>query len=104
MIEECLKKGKGNAISAAELVALTGVNSVRQLQMIIANERKEGAVILSSSTGGYYLAANREEIEEFVRTQDKKARSIMVILQSARKLLKTAEGQIDFSDYEGAVN
>lgn len=98
MIAELLKVGKQNATTTPELCILSGIDSVRGLRGAVARERKAGAVILSNPYGGYYLPGNREEVEEFVREQDRKARSIMVALQSARQYLKADENQISIED------
>lgn len=90
MIIELLAYGKKNAVSTRTLCSITGL-SVRKLRAEIAKERKEGKLIASSSKGGYYLPADRQEVEEFVRTLDSKSRSIMMALQSARKYLKNTE-------------
>ena len=90
MIVDLLPRGKENAISTAELLQASGAANVRELRKMIANERKAGEIIASISTGGYYIPTDIKELEEFVRTLDSKARSIMVAVQSARKLLKTA--------------
>lgn len=89
MIVDMLPFGKENAISTADLCNVVGAGSVRELRKMIANERKAGEII-ASSNHGYFIPSNIKEIEEFVHTLDSKARSIMVALQSARKLLKTA--------------
>ena len=97
MIVELLPKGKENAISTADLSKAVGVSNIRELRKLVANERKAGEII-ASSNNGYFIPANIREIEEFVHTLDSKARSIMVALQSARKLLKNAvdENQVSF--------
>jgi hypothetical protein len=89
MIVDLLPRGKENAISTEALLQASGATSVRELRKMVANERKAGEIIASSNSG-YFMPADLKEIEEFVRTLDSKARSIMVALQSARKLLKTA--------------
>lgn len=90
MIVDLLPRGKENAISTEALLQASGATSVRELRKMVANERKAGEIIASISTGGYYIPNDTKELEDFVRTLDSKARSIMVALQSARKLLKTA--------------
>ena len=89
MIVELLPRGKINAISTTDLCKATDIDSVRELRAVVAKERKEGAII-ASCKNGYFVPANIKEIEEFVHTLDSKARSIMVALQSARRLLKAA--------------
>lgn len=64
MIEELLHTGVQNALSPEYLAAAAGLDSVRAVQKQIERERREGAVILSSTVppGGYYLPANRSEV------------------------------------------
>ena len=98
MSAELLKVGKKNATTTHDLCVLTGIDSVRGLRGAIARERKAGAVILSNPYGGYFLPGNKQEVEEFVKEQDRKARSIMVALQSARQYLRADENQISIED------
>lgn len=92
-IVSLLKKGKENALSTSELVNLTGCASERELRQIIAMERKNGAIICSGSNKGYWLPKNRQEIEEFCKTMDKRAKNIFDATRSAKKALKLPEGQ-----------
>lgn len=101
MVADLLQIGKENAISTSELCCRMGFDTSRELRLAVARERKAGAVILSSCSGGYYLPRNKEEVEEFIRAQDKKARSIMCALQSARAYIRTLEGQLSIDDFEG---
>lgn len=102
MIYELLRNGKQNAVSTEQLMLLTGVNDVRTLRNAVANERKKGALILSSNSGGYYLPGNLEEVKEYITTEDKKIRSLMAALEPARKCLRNIQitGQISM-DIEG---
>ena len=88
MILEYLSKGKENAVSTPMLCDMTGLD-VRGLRAAVARERLAGEIILSSSRGGYYIPADRGEVEEFVKTLDGKGRSIMCALKSARRYLKS---------------
>ena len=93
MITEFLKTGKDNAVPSKVLVKKVGCGSVRDLRALVAQERQQGAVILSTSRngGGYYLPADAEEVREFVRTLDARARHTFLALRSARKYLKEIE-------------
>lgn len=93
VIASLLPIGKENAISTKELVQLTGCSSARELQIYISEERKKGAVICSSTTGGYYLPANHGEIAEFCKSLENRAKNTFVAIQSARRALKMPEGQ-----------
>ncbi len=95
VIAGLLPIGKKNAIPSQVLVELVGCGSVRELQNLIAAERKAGAVICSSTTGGYYLPANHGEMAEFCRTLENRARNTLIALTSTRKAM---EGQRDTED------
>lgn len=62
--ELILPKGKENAISSHELAEKLGFECVRQLQTDVSRSREAGQIILSATTGGYYLPRNDEEIKE----------------------------------------
>ena len=87
-IMHLLPVGKENAISTTDLVRLTGCGSARELQQRIASERNCGALICSGSGRGYWRPKNRQEIQEFVRTLDARARNTLRATQSAKAVLK----------------
>ena len=95
-----LPEGKVNAISSEELVLILDLPSKRELQKQIAQERKAGALILSTTKGGYYRSNDRKEISEFVRTVEKRAKNTINALKPARRYLKTVEGQMSMKDIE----
>ena len=86
-----------NAISTKALVVMAGCSSARQLQERIAAERAKGAVILSSSTGGYYLPAEgergRREIQDYIATLRARAINTLRAIKSAKAALSVLEGQ-----------
>lgn len=92
-ITSLLPVGKENAISTEDLVNLTGCSSARELQQYIAQERKAGAVICSSTTGGYFLPANHAEVAEFCKSLENRAKNTFIAIQSARRALEVPEGQ-----------
>ena len=98
-----LPVGKENAISTDDLVNLTGCSSARELQQYIAQERKAGAVICSSTTGGYYLPANKMEIAEFRRSLKNRAENTLVAIESAEKALNSPEWQQEANDSGGNI-
>ena len=93
VIAGLLPRGKENAISTEDLVNLTGCSSARELQQYIAQERKAGAVICSSTIGGYFLPESRREIEEFCRSLKNRAENTLVAIESAEKALNSPEWQ-----------
>ena len=92
-IASLLPVGKNNAIPTSELVVLSGCSSARELQQRIAQERKSGAVICSSTTGGYFLPADHGEIAEFCKALESRAKNTFIAMQSARRALQLPEGQ-----------
>ena len=93
MVIDFLKRGKENAIPSRALAKMVGCKNVRDLQALVSQERQQGAVILSTSRngGGYYLPGDTEEVREFIRTLDARARHTFLALRSARKYLKEIE-------------
>lgn len=92
-IASLLPVGKENAIPTTELVRLAGCSSPRELQQYIAQERKAGAIICSSTTGGYFVPASREEMLEFYKVLESRAKNTLGVLKSVRRALKLPEGQ-----------
>ena len=90
MVEEILKTGRKNSLSPEYLAARLNLGTVRALQKQVEKERREGAVILSSSAplGGYYLPGNRYEVEKFIRTLENRADGTLEALNSARRYLQ----------------
>lgn len=95
-ITRLLPTGKKNAISTRELVVLSGCSSARELQQYIAIERSKGAVICSSTTGGYFLPANHGEIAEFCKSLESRAKNTFLALRSAKRCLNVPEKQGTF--------
>ena len=93
MIVELLPVGKENAISTADLKNASGISNIRALRAAVARERKLGEVILSSKHGGYYRPATEQEIEEFIKTNSKEAKSILYGLRSAKQHLKMLQNK-----------
>lgn len=89
MIHEVLLTGAENAQSSRELCSLLRI-SPRDLSAAVERERREGQPICSS-TGtppGYFLAADREEMERFCRSLYHRAGEIH---KTRRACLKTLE-------------
>ncbi len=91
MIAELLKEGKQNRTSLQEIMSLTGFTDIRAFRKQLADERKQGAIILSCPEGGYWKPENRREVEMYVETMSKEAKSIFYMLKPARQYLKETE-------------
>lgn len=98
-IEGLLPRGENNAIPTAQLVALTGYRSARELQRQIEAERQRGALILSRSGngGGYFLPSEGEkgkrEIALYVQTLRARAVNTLRTIRSAKAALREVDGQ-----------
>ena len=93
IVMEALQTGKENAISAHDLCTYLGFDSIRCLQKEIERERKAGAVILSTCQdgGGYFIPENNQEVRQFIRTLENRAKNTFAALRSARGLLRQQE-------------
>lgn len=96
--EKILPTGKENAISTNDLTVLMGFSDSRTLQSDIARSRNAGQVILSSTSGGYYLPCNDSEVEEFIAVLRARAINTFRALKSAREYLKEDKAQMSFDD------
>lgn len=72
------------------------------IQPRIERERKAGALILSSTMGGYYTSHNRAEVAEFVRTLESRAKHTFLALRTARRFLR--ETAISQAEAEGQIS
>ena len=97
-IADLLPTGKENTISTKELLKITGFRSARELQQHIALERKAGAVICSSTTGGYFLPANHTETAEFCKSLENRAKNTFIALRSAKRSLSLPDDQKNLTD------
>lgn len=102
-IMDMLPFGRENAISTAELVKLIGCKSGRELQERIAKERSAGAIICSGSGRGYWRPQNRQEIVNFVRTMEARAKNTLAAASGAKKALRVADGQVELGEGDGCL-
>lgn len=96
-IVDLLPVGAENAMSTQQLVSLCGCSSARQLQERIAAERAHGALILSATSGGYFLPDEGEkgrlEMQEYIATLHARAINTLRAARSAKAALAVLEGQ-----------
>lgn len=99
MVYEALKIGEENALSPDYLRVTLGLTSNRAVQKQIERERRQGKVILSSTQppGGYFRAANKHDIRQFIKTLENRGSKTLDALNSAKALLKEFE---KMSEYE----
>lgn len=101
-IAELLPVGAENAVSSRSLAQMVGCGDVRQLQMMISKERERGALILSTTSGGYFLPdtgqKGRQEIAAFVAALHSRAINTLKAAAAARKALAVLDGQAEMED------
>lgn len=88
-IMELLQEGEENAINAKELAKYYNCDT-RSITQEIHNLRRSGKVILSNNVGrtcGYYLPADRAEVERFAKTMHSRLKQIKIATLSAEKYL-----------------
>ena len=86
VILSLIGEGKANGTSLRTLSTLSHLPE-REMRQLIENMRRAGIIILSGANG-YFFPADDSEIEDYVRREDKRARSIMYTLKTARRYLK----------------
>ncbi len=92
MIYELLKVGKENAITGKDLAALLNCD-IREITAHIEAERRAGQPICASaagSHGGYYLAANDEELQEYCNRIQHRAAELFKTRRALLNVLKQA--------------
>lgn len=88
-IMELLQEGVENAISARDLAKYYNCDT-RSITQEIHNLRRSGKVILSVNTGinnGFFLPADRAEVERFAKTMHSRLKQIKLATLSAEKYL-----------------
>lgn len=91
MVNELLQKGRENARSASELCAALNINN-RKLRQLVEHERRQGHAIctdISGSGGGYFLAADKDEMEAYCRRLWKTINSLAKTCRACQKVIDT---------------
>lgn len=99
VIESLLNRGEENAMRAETIMDMIGERDRRKLSKMIESERHDGAMILSSGRGGYYLPADgekgRAEMRRHLAALDSRAKSTLAVGKPVREALKVIEGQTE---------
>lgn len=75
-ISNLLLPGRENAIPRRDLEAITGLDG-RTIRLMIEQERRRGALILSDNHHGYFLSDDPAEAQQFVRSMRHRASEIL---------------------------
>ena len=90
-IYDLLPVGAEYAISRRQLSAITGIPD-RRLRRQIAEERRSGLLILSSTAevgGGYFRAANVAELRRWVAMMQSHISAVLAVTRAAQKAIET---------------
>ena len=92
--------GQEHALSREELVEALGYQTVRKFRLDVAEERRNGGLILSTTRGrgGYFIPGadeqGRQELSEFVQSCHNRAVNVFRIAKAARRALDVIDGQL----------
>lgn len=82
--------GQENAITREALSIRTGLTD-RAIRELIAQARRDTAIINNQDGKGYYRPSGQEEIERYIKQESARAKSIFWCLRGAKKALKEVE-------------
>lgn len=74
-VADLLPTGQQNAVPLRYLKELTHLPG-RELRRLIQRERRNGALILSDNLRGYFVAADEEEVRQFVKSMRRSAAEV----------------------------
>lgn len=91
--------GRENAISLETLSARLGMGK-RAVIRQVNQERAAGYLILSNmgKQHGYYRSNDRQEIKQFLKSNQKRQATTARASRAAREALKQCEGQLDIGE------
>ena len=96
MIAEILTEGKENAIVGRDICSLLKINN-RELMAAVEAERRAGIPICANSGRhpGYYLAANKKEMQDYCRYLFSRGGNIMKTYRPCKETAnKLPEGEL----------
>ena len=103
-IAEYIPYGADNAITRDELlkVAAYFVEGItdRGMRRLLEVSKQNGNIIINMQDGrGYFRPETREEIEMYIRQEERRAKTIHFNLKAAKKALRKMEGQLTLDDF-----
>lgn len=89
-IYDLLPVGAENAVGRRQLSAMTGLPD-RQLRYKISQERKAGALILSTTEGGggYFRPADTQELRRWVAMMTAHTNATLAVIRAAQEAIAT---------------
>lgn len=98
-ITEYIPYGADNAITREDLLDVAkyfveGISD-REMRRLLEYSRQNGNIIINLQNGkGYFRPETREEIESYIRQEERRAKTIHFNLKSAKRALRKLEGQL----------
>lgn len=100
-LQALLPKGRMNAVTAADLAALTGLDP-RQATREIQRMRLRGVPVCASSgeNPGYWISNDSKEVAQYCKTLDRRLKNIRATREAVGNALAKMTGQLDFLNAE----
>lgn len=90
-----LPSGKENAVPGWKLVEILGLKDLRDLTQLVERERRDGSPICASTGAekGYYLADGPEELEDYLKSLNRRVKNINRTVVHLEDTLSNMTGQ-----------
>ena len=101
MIHELLPSGANNAVSGKHLAASLNLE-LRDITKLIERERQAGEPICAAVAGeerGYYLAADAGELALYIRSLDRRIKSVQKTRRALESTLSNMTGQTELDGW-----
>lgn len=101
MIHELLPAGANNAVSGKHLAASLNLE-LRDITRLVERERQSGQPICAAVSGedrGYYLAANAGELALYLRSLDRRIKSVQKTRRALESALSNMTGQTELDGW-----
>ena len=94
-LTKVLPSGKENAVPGWKLVKILGLKDLRDLTQLVERERRDGSPICASTGAekGYYLADGPEELEDYLKSLNRRVKNINRTVVHLEDTLSNMTGQ-----------
>ncbi|MBR2520777.1 MAG: hypothetical protein IKE62_01170 [Oscillospiraceae bacterium] len=99
-----LLTGRQRALSARELTQILGMQNLRDVSSRVEAERLKGIPICAScdsTNPGYYLAADQQELAEYLRSLRRRLEHVQATLDALERTFDRWTGQVNL--FEGGI-
>lgn len=94
-LTKIIPTGKENAVPGWKLVEILGLKDLRDLTQLVERERRDGSPICASTGAekGYYLADGPEELEDYLKSLNRRVKNINRTVVHLEDTLSNMTGQ-----------